>query len=223
MKQVTLLLAFLMLGVSGFAQDNQNSDMKIDLTNEKDSASYAYGVVIGNSLKAQLGQNYNTDVLIAAVLEVLKGEETQIDQEAAVGIFQTYNTKAMAQEGTKFLAENKKREGVKETASGLQYEVMTKGPGGQSPKATDKVTVHYHGTLIDGTVFDSSVDRGTPATFGLNQVIKGWTEGLQLMQVGDKYKFFLPYNLAYGERGAGGKIKPYAALIFEVELLSIGE
>ena len=120
-----------------------------------------------------------------------------------------------------FLDENKKRAGVMTTSTGLQYEVMKKGTGTVSPKATDKVEVHYHGTLIDGTVFDSSVDRGAPTAFGLNQVIPGWTEGVQLMHEGDKFKFFLPANLAYGDRSAGAKIKPGSTLIFEVELRRI--
>lgn len=122
--------------------------------------------------------------------------------------------------GEQFLAENAKREGVKTTASGLQYEVL-EATIGQKPKATDTVRVHYEGTLIDGTVFDSSYKRGESIAFPLNGVIKGWTEGLQLMSVGSKYKFFIPYQLAYGERGAGGSIPPYAALIFTVELLGI--
>lgn len=121
--------------------------------------------------------------------------------------------------GEQFLAENATREGVQVTESGLQYEVITMGKG-EKPTATDNVTVHYHGTLIDGTVFDSSVERGEPATFGLNQVIPGWTEGVQLMPVGSKFKFYIPYQLAYGDRDAGD-IKPFSALIFEVELLSI--
>ena len=122
--------------------------------------------------------------------------------------------------GEKFLAENAKREGVKVTPSGLQYEVI-ESTLGQKPKATDKVRVHYEGTLIDGTVFDSSYKRGESITFSLNQVIKGWTEGLQLMSVGSKYKLYIPYDLAYGAQGAGGSIPPYAALIFTVELLGI--
>ena len=122
--------------------------------------------------------------------------------------------------GEKFLAENAKREGVKTTASGLQYEVLEPSLG-QKPKATDTVRVHYEGTLIDGTVFDSSYRRGESITFPLNGVIRGWTEGLQLMSIGSKYKFFIPYQLAYGERGAGASIPPYAALIFTVELLGI--
>ncbi|MCQ2331235.1 MAG: FKBP-type peptidyl-prolyl cis-trans isomerase [Paludibacteraceae bacterium] len=122
--------------------------------------------------------------------------------------------------GEKFLAENAKRPEVKTTASGLQYEVL-ESTLGQKPKATDKVKVHYEGTLIDGTVFDSSYKRNEPITFGLNQVIKGWTEGLQLMSVGSKYKLYIPYELGYGAQGAGGSIPPYAALIFTVELLGI--
>ena len=122
--------------------------------------------------------------------------------------------------GEQFLAENAKREGVKTTASGLQYEVL-EATIGQKPKATDTVRVHYEGTLIDGTIFDSSYKRGESIAFPLNGVIKGWTEGLQLMSVGSKYKFFIPYQLAYGERGAGASIPPYAALIFTVELLGI--
>jgi FKBP-type peptidyl-prolyl cis-trans isomerase len=123
--------------------------------------------------------------------------------------------------GQDFLAENKKRPEVVETASGLQYEVLTQGDGPKPASASAKVNTHYHGTTIDGKVFDSSVQRGKPISFGLNQVISGWTEGLQLMPVGSKYKLYLPYNLAYGERGAGGAIPGGAALIFEVELLGI--
>lgn len=146
----------------------------------------------------------------------------QLDYEAfRRGVEQTLaaakNAKA---DGEKFLADNAKRAGVKTTPSGLQYEVVEASLG-QKPKATDTVKVHYEGTLIDGTVFDSSYRRGEPIKFALNQVIKGWTEGLQLMPVGSKYKLYIPYQLAYGEAGAGGSIPPYAALIFTVELLGI--
>ena len=141
--------------------------------------------------------------------------------EFKAGIEYVMNMSAKAkEEGEKFLAENAKREGVKVTPSGLQYEVL-EATLGQKPKATDTVKVHYEGTLIDGTVFDSSYRRGEPIAFPLNGVIKGWTEGLQLMSVGSKYKLFIPYQLAYGETGAGGSIPPYAALIFTVELLAI--
>jgi FKBP-type peptidyl-prolyl cis-trans isomerase len=128
---------------------------------------------------------------------------------------------AEIEKGKQFLAENKTRPEVTETATGLQYEVMVQGDG-PKPGPTSKVTTHYHGTTINGTIFDSSVQRGQPLSFGLNQVISGWTEGLQLMPVGSKYKFFIPHNLAYGERGAGGAIPGGAALIFEVELIAIG-
>lgn len=149
------------------------------------------------------------------------GEKELNYEEFKAGIDLVLNMSAKAkEEGEKFLAENAKREGVKTTASGLQYEVL-EATIGQKPKATDTVRVHYEGTLIDGTVFDSSYKRGESIAFPLNGVIKGWTEGLQLMSVGSKYKFFIPYQLAYGERGAGASIPPYAALIFTVELLGI--
>ena len=128
--------------------------------------------------------------------------------------------KAAKQDGEKFLAENGKKEGVITTASGLQYQVLREG-NGQSPKATDTVECHYEGTLIDGTKFDSSYDRGQTATFPLNQVIAGWTEGLQLMKEGGKYRFFIPYELGYGERGAGASIPPFSTLVFDVELVSV--
>ncbi|MFW5492680.1 MAG: FKBP-type peptidyl-prolyl cis-trans isomerase, partial [Prevotella sp.] len=124
------------------------------------------------------------------------------------------------EEGARFLAENAKKEGVVTLPSGLQYQVLREG-NGKKPKATDQVRCHYEGTLINGTVFDSSYKRGEPAVFGLNQVISGWTEGVQLMQEGAKYRFFIPYNLAYGERGAGQQIPPFAALIFDVELIEV--
>ena len=149
------------------------------------------------------------------------GEKELNYEEFKAGIDLVLNMSAKAkEEGEKFLAENAKREGVKVTESGLQYEVL-EATIGQKPKATDTVRVHYEGTLIDGTVFDSSYKRGESIAFPLNGVIKGWTEGLQLMSVGSKFKFFIPYQLAYGERGAGASIPPYAALIFTVELLGI--
>ncbi len=167
-----------------------------------------------NSLSFQLGTS------VAQYL-MQYGEKELNYEEFKAGIDLVMNMSAKAkEEGEKFLTENAKREGVKVTASGLQYEVL-EATLGQKPKATDSVKVHYEGTLIDGTVFDSSYKRGEPITFPLSGVIKGWTEGLQLMAIGSKYKFFIPYQLAYGERGAGGSIPPYAALIFTVELLGI--
>ena len=167
-----------------------------------------------NSLSFQLGTS------VAQYL-LQYGEKELNYEEFKAGIDLVLNMSAKAkEEGEKFLAENAKREGVKTTASGLQYEIL-EATIGQKPKATDTVKVHYEGTLIDGTVFDSSYKRGESISFPLNGVIKGWTEGLQLMSVGSKYKFFIPYQLAYGEHGAGASIPPYAALIFTVELLGI--
>ena len=167
-----------------------------------------------NSLSFQLGTS------VAQYL-MQYGEKGLNYEEFKAGIDLVMNMSAKAkEEGEKFLAENAKREGVKVTESGLQYEVL-EATLGQKPKATDTVRVHYEGTLIDGTVFDSSYKRGESISFPLNGVIKGWTEGLQLMSVGSKYKLFIPYQLAYGERGAGASIPPYAALIFTVELLGI--
>jgi len=167
-----------------------------------------------NSLSFQLGTS------VAQYL-MQYGEKELNYEEFKAGVDLVMNMSAKAkEEGEAFLANNAKREGVKTTASGLQYEVL-EATIGQKPKASDTVRVHYEGTLIDGTVFDSSYKRGESISFPLNGVIKGWTEGLQLMSVGSKYKFFIPYQLAYGERGAGGSIPPYAALIFTVELLGI--
>ena len=169
---------------------------------------------MNNSLSFQLGTS------VAQYLMQYGEKELNYDEfKQGIDYVMNMSTKAKA-EGEQFLAENAKREGVKTTESGLQYEVI-EATIGQKPKATDKVKVHYEGTLIDGTVFDSSYKRGESITFGLNQVIKGWTEGLQLMSVGSKYKLYIPYDLAYGAQGAGGSIPPYAALIFTVELLGI--
>ena len=167
-----------------------------------------------NSLSYQLGTS------VAQYL-MQYGEKELNYEEFKAGIDFVLNASKKAKaEGEAFLAQNAKREGVKTTASGLQYEVL-EATLGQKPKATDTVRVHYEGTLIDGTVFDSSYKRGESISFPLNGVIKGWTEGLQLMSVGSKYKLFIPYQLAYGEHGAGASIPPYAALIFTVELLGI--
>lgn len=226
MKKILLLLVFAVSASALSAQKDMKS--KPALRTAQDSASYAYGIVLGNSIKRQLSDDLSSDVLIAALGATLKGDSMQFTPEVANKVFSDYNramqikaSEKARMEGKKFLEENKKRTGVVTTASGLQYEVMKRGTGTVSPKETDKVEVHYHGTLINGDVFDSSVERGQPATFGLNQVIKGWTEGLQYMHEGDKYKFFIPSELAYGDRSAGPKIKPGSTLVFEVELLKI--
>ena len=192
-----------------------------------DKISYAIGLSMGQNLMGSGVTSLEYADLAAGIKDVLEKNQPQISYKEAQQVlgkfFSELEQKIAGQakaEGEAFLAENAKREGVKVTESGLQYEVL-EATIGQKPKATDKVRVHYEGTLIDGTVFDSSYKRGESITFGLNQVIKGWTEGLQLMSIGSKYKLYLPYQLAYGERGAGANIPPYAALIFTVELLGI--
>ncbi|MCH5178105.1 MAG: FKBP-type peptidyl-prolyl cis-trans isomerase [Prevotellaceae bacterium] len=199
-----------------------------------DKVSYALGLGIGHQLKGMGGDKLIIDDFAQAIKDVISGADTKVGMKEAQVIVNTFlaeveeeNQKkreeagAMFKEaGEKFLAENAKKDGIVTTASGLQYEVLNPGSGKQ-PKATDSVKCHYEGRLIDGTVFDSSYRRGTPATFGLNQVISGWTEGVQLMQEGAKFRFYIPFNLAYGANGAGENIPPYSALIFDVELLEI--
>lgn len=192
-----------------------------------DKISYAIGLSMGQNLLGSGVTSLEYADLAAGIKDVLEKNQPQISYQEAQQVLGKFFSELEAKiageakaVGEAFLAENAKREGVKVTDSGLQYEVL-EATIGQKPKATDKVRVHYEGTLIDGTVFDSSYKRGESITFGLNQVIKGWTEGLQLMSIGSKYKLYLPYQLAYGERGAGANIPPYAALIFTVELLGI--
>ena len=192
-----------------------------------DKISYAIGLSMGQNLMGSGVTSLEYADLAAGIKDVLEKNQPQISYQEAQQVLGKFFSELEAKiageakaAGEAFLAENAKREGVKVTESGLQYEVL-EATIGQKPKATDKVRVHYEGTLIDSTVFDSSYKRGESITFGLNQVIKGWTEGLQLMSIGSKYKLYLPYQLAYGERGAGANIPPYAALIFTVELLGI--
>jgi len=192
-----------------------------------DKISYALGLGIGQQLKSMNIKGFNIDDFSKSIADVMNGEPTLMTaREAQEMLNEYFATKAAEQSkeaiasGAAFLENNGKREGVTTTKSGLQYEVITEGKG-DKPAATNTVKVHYKGTTIAGKVFDSSYDRGTPAEFPLNRVIAGWTEGLQLMSVGSKYKFYIPYNLAYGERGAGQDIKPFETLIFEVELLEI--
>ncbi|MBK8348265.1 MAG: FKBP-type peptidyl-prolyl cis-trans isomerase [Saprospiraceae bacterium] len=193
------------------------------LSSKIDSISYAAGMAAAEDLKSKNAKNINHKLYTKAFTDAMQNKAMKMDKDKANYIFTQYMTEMKSKEGRDFLAANAKKPGVVSLPSGLQYEVMTKGAGGAKPTATDKVKVHYHGMLINGKVFDSSVERGEPISFGLNQVIKGWTEGVQLMSVGDKWKLFIPSELAYGERGAGNVIPPYAALIFEVELLGINE
>lgn len=189
--------------------------------------SYALGLGIGQQLKSMGIENFSVADFAKSVEDVIEDRELAMTHVEAQQMLNTYFAelekkqaeKAIA-EGKVFLENNGKREGVVTTKSGLQYEVLTEGTG-KSPKATDKVRCHYEGQLIDGTVFDSSYKRGESATFPLNGVIAGWTEGVQLMSEGAKYRFFIPYQLAYGERGAGAAIPPFAALVFDVELIKV--
>lgn len=196
-----------------------------------DSMSYALGVNIGSEILKSFenipGGEYNVGTFLKGFETALKKDSALMTQEFAQEFFQNYmmaayekETQAKKAEGEKFLEENRKKEGVRETESGLQY-IIEKDAEGPKPASTDVVKVNYEGFLLNGTKFDSSLDRGEPIEFPLNQVIPGWTEGVQLMSVGAKYKFFIPYQLAYGERGAGQAIPPYSTLIFEVELLEI--
>lgn len=191
-----------------------------------DNVSYALGMSIGHQLQQMNATELNIDDFAQAIKDVFAAKVQMTDAEAQTAVQTFFQQKAEEQaaaakaEGENFLAENAKKPGVKTLPSGLQYQVLREG-NGRKPTATDQVDCHYEGTLINGQVFDSSYRRGETATFGLNQVIKGWTEGLQLMQEGAKYRFFIPYNLAYGEQGAGQAIPPYAALIFDVELIKV--
>jgi FKBP-type peptidyl-prolyl cis-trans isomerase FklB len=223
------ILVILLLATPAVAQK------KVELKSEKDKLGYSIGFDMGSSIKRN-GIDVDPRILTKAIQDALSGGKplmTEQEMRESITAFQ----KDMAakqqekmkvlggknrKEGAAFLAENSKKEGVKALPSGLQYMVLAEGAGKQ-PKATDTVTVQYRGTLIDGAEFDSSYKRGQPATFALNQVIKGWTEGVQLLKEGGKIRLFVPSELAYGDRGAGAQIGPNAALIFEIELISIGQ
>jgi len=210
----------------------QQGGKTVKLESNVDSVGYAIGILVGSNNLKQLdaapdGASINKESMAAAFKAASMGEEAVITEEQAQAIVQKFfegagerEAQKNLEEGNAFLEKNKAREGVTTTESGLQYEVLTEGTG-EKPAATDQVRVNYHGTLIDGKVFDSSVDRGEPVVFGVSQVIPGWTEALQLMPVGSKWKIYIPAEIGYGERGAGGDIGPNAALIFEVELLEI--
>jgi len=227
MKRLIICLGAVCIASIGLAQD------KAQLKDQKDKASYSIGYDIGETFKKQ-NVELNPDTLFSGLKDALAGKEALLTKEDREKTLQAFQKEMMekqmtaskeaatknAAEGEKFLTENKKKEGVKTTASGLQYKVLKEGSG-PSPKETDTVVVQYKGTLIDGTEFDSSYKRNEPASFQVNRVVKGWIEALQLMKPGAKYQLFIPAALAYGERGAGQLIGPNATLIFEVELVSI--
>ncbi len=214
------------------ALKNELTELKkpkeVDLNNPHQKASYGLGMLVASNLKNQGGDSLDLESILIGIQDVFLNRELKCDEQEASMTVQVYMQQAMEQkaakmkaEGISFLAENRLKEGVKETASGLQYKVITTGRG-KAPTANDQVTVHYTGKLIDGTQFDSSVERGEPATFGVSEVIRGWTEAIQLMHEGDKWMLYIPSELGYGERGAGGgQIPPHAVLIFEVELIKV--
>jgi FKBP-type peptidyl-prolyl cis-trans isomerase len=200
----------------------------VDINSDFKRLSYSMGMLMASNIQSQGVDSVDLDAIAFAFTDVFTKQQPKIEQQEALSVVQEYfgrireeQAQKLRAEGIAFLEQNKKDPEVKVTASGMQYKVITAGKG-KSPKATDQVTVHYTGKLIDGTVFDSSEPRGEPTTFGVNQVIAGWTEALQLMKEGDKWLIFIPDNLAYGEAGAGGgAIPPYATLIFEVQLIKV--
>ena len=221
-------------GEAGSEETAAKQEPTVMLQTEDQKASYAIGMKFGEGMGRDLKDELDIDAFYQGFDDGFAGNESKMTQEEMVAAMNALQARKMEEQqqaqskaleenkvaGDKFLEENKAREGVVVTESGLLYEVITQGEG-ESPDENDKVNVHYHGTLPDGTVFDSSVDRGEPITFPVNGVIKGWTEALQLMKVGDKWKLFIPSDLAYGARGAGPKIGPNQALVFEVELLGV--
>jgi FKBP-type peptidyl-prolyl cis-trans isomerase FklB len=196
----------------------------------RDSISYIMGMSLAENWKKQGISQIEPDIIALAIKDVMEGKPSRIDKEAGDKLFRSYATlvrknqlELVRSEGKAYMQKNALNPKVTTLPSGLQYEILSSSGSAEKPKLTDKVTVHYHGTLINGQVFDSSVDRKTPSSFNLQQVIKGWTEGLQLMSVGDKYKFTIPAELAYGDRAQGAFISPGSTLIFEVELLGINK
>jgi FKBP-type peptidyl-prolyl cis-trans isomerase FklB len=228
--RLIILLLITVASFSSFAQKSKskkNKKNEVVLATKLDSLSYSLGMNIGQNLKSEGLDSLNSALLAKALDAYLRGDSLKLKAMEAGQLVNKHlaelkdkKAQAVKGDGEKFLAENKKREGVVTLPSGLQYEILKAGTG-EKPLAADKVTTHYHGTFIDGKVFDSSVERGQPAQFPVNRVIPGWTEALQLMPVGSKWRLWIPYNLAYGEKGYPPKIPAYSALIFEVELISI--
>jgi FKBP-type peptidyl-prolyl cis-trans isomerase len=229
MKRFILLFAASAISTISLAQTKPVTAPAPLFKTPTDSASYAFGASIANDLKSRGVTSLNYSLISKAMNDVLSGGVVIMSPEKCQEVIYGYLTglekkkfESSITAAAKFLAENQKKPGITTLPSGLQFEVISPATGAK-PVATDEVTVHYKGTLTDGRQFDSSLDRGEPTTFTLNQVIPGWTEGLQQMSVGSKYRFFIPYSLGYGERGAGKDIPPYSTLIFEVELIKIGK
>jgi FKBP-type peptidyl-prolyl cis-trans isomerase FkpA len=230
MKKIMFSLALaccvlLACNAKGNSEETATQDSKSTAASKED-VSYAVGMALGQSVKG-IGFDLDYNAFLKGFKETIESKKLKFTDEEASVILQEAITTAMTKQAeenkvkeTKFLEENKKKSGITTTESGLQYEVISEGTG-EKPAASDTVTVNYVGTFIDGNTFDSSIDRGEPATFAVDQVIPGWAEALQLMNVGSKYKFYIPSNLAYGENGAGNTIPPNTPLIFEVELLGI--
>ncbi|MDI6803418.1 MAG: FKBP-type peptidyl-prolyl cis-trans isomerase [Bacteroidota bacterium] len=226
---LTVLTSFGFLACQSNTQDN------VKMNSQTDSVSYAIGLDIGKNLKSQKIE-VTAEVLAQGIKDIIDSNKTLLTETEAQEVLMAFQKRLMAKHeemmkgqgdknklaGEEFLAANKAKDGVVTLPNGLQYKVIKMGTG-KKPKATDNVTVHYRGTLIDGTEFDSSIGRGEPATFQLDQVIKGWTEGVQLMPVGSKFEFYIPSDLGYGDRNAGQIIQPNSTLIFEVELISINK
>lgn len=201
--------------------------IEVDLADSTEQVSYCFGVVLGQNFKNTGLDSLDMEIFLAAMKDVMLDKPLKVRPKEAEATMHRYMQATMMKRSTiakaqseKFLLENKNKEGVETTASGLQYKIVSEGTG-KSPTTADRVTVHYTGKLTDGTVFDSSVQRGQPATFRVNQVIPGWTEALQMMQEGDKWTLFIPYTLGYGERGSPPTIPPFSTLIFEVELMKV--
>ena len=226
LKHFFLIPGIALLGLTA-CEGQKNKATKNTLTTKLDSASYGIGMTIGQNLKKDNLNDVDADLIAKGIKDAIKNDTSIMKPNNAQLVIQNFLQERAKQKGEanlakakKCLEDNAKKPDVKTTPSGLQYQIMKEGTGAK-PGPTDMVSVHYHGTLIDGTVFDSSVQRGQPAQFGVNQVIPGWTEALQMMPVGSKWKLWLPSNIAYGERSPGGVIGPNETLIFEVELLSI--
>jgi len=225
MKRIAFVVALSAISTSAFAQKKKGETVTKSLLTHEDSLSYAFGLSVIENAKNAGFENLSDELIMQAIRDSKTGS-AKLDKDKATGIINSEVRKNAQKKnelnkkrGEDFLAANGKKAGIQTTASGLQYKSNVEGTG-VTPDKNDKVTVHYHGTTIDGVVFDSSVDRGKPATFGLNQVIPGWTEGLQLMKEGSKYTFYIPQGIAYGSR-AQGKIEAFSTLIFEVELIKI--